>query len=193
MSIVSFIVTAIAFGIICLVTYSRCAAAVQPRLSAGLLTVIAITIAQLAMYLLGIAIGNILRLEAVGDNELYNTQNAYIALGLIIIVVIKTIAPYLKRKPQLPIFDLTHFAPAASMAIVMGLDIFLVGIAIGFVSPLQNNILKSIIPFVISTFTLGFIGIMFGRQKVKIRPKRWILVASLMLVVCAIAIVVNNS
>ena len=193
MSIVSFIVIAIAFGIISLVTYSRCAAAVPPRLSAGLLTVIAVTAAQLAMYLVGIAIGNLLHLEALDNKELYNTQNAYIALGLIVIVVIKTIVPYLKRKHQLPVFDITHFAPAASMAIATGLDIFLVGIAIGFVTPLRDNILISIIPFVISTLTLGFIGIMFGRQKVKIRPKRWIMVASLMMVVCAIAIAVNNS
>jgi hypothetical protein len=68
----------------------------------------------------------------------------------------------------------------------------LVGLGLGFVTPLTGHIHWAIWPLFISTTLLGYMGIMFGRQKVTMRPRRWMIIACILLLGCGIAAVVNS-
>ena len=43
----------------------------------------------------------------------------------------------------------------------------------------------------IASLLLGYVGLMFGRQKVDLRPRRWTILASILILAVAIAAVVN--
>ncbi len=43
----------------------------------------------------------------------------------------------------------------------------------------------------VSTFLFSYLGVMYGRQHVKLRPRRWMAVSAVIIIVTAIAAVVN--
>ena len=136
--------------------------------------------------------GDLLRIEGTDAPQLYARTNAYIFLGLTIFVTLRMLIPYLKRKPQLPTFDLRNWGSAIAMSVASGINVLLVGLGLGFVTPLTGHIHWAIWPLFISTTLLGYTGIMFGRQKVTMRPRRWMIIACILLLGCGIAAVVNS-
>ncbi|MBQ6742963.1 MAG: hypothetical protein IJR04_10330 [Bacteroidales bacterium] len=46
-------------------------------------------------------------------------------------------------------------------------------------------------PMLVSTFLFSYLGVMYGRQQVKLRPRRWMVVSVIIIIVTAIAAVVN--
>lgn len=192
MSIATYIVLSIAFGITTMLLMRRCAETTPVRLTRGLTIMILITIIHTLLFILGMALGDLLRIEGTDAPQLYARTNAYIFLGLTIFVALRTLLPYLKRKPQLPVFDMRKWNSVAAMAVASGINVLLVGLGLGFVIPLAGHTHWAMWPLAISTLLLGYLGIMFGRQKVTMRPLRWMIVACILLLGCGIAAVVNS-
>ena len=192
MSIATYIVLSLAFGIGTMLLMRRCAEATPVKLTKGLAIMFFTALVHTLLFILGIAMGDLLRIEGTDAPQLYARTNAYIFLGLTIFVTLRMLIPYLKRKPQLPTFDLRNWGSAIAMSVASGINVLLVGLGLGFVMPLAGHIHWAVWPLFMSTLLLGYLGIMFGRQKVTMRPLRWMIVASILLLGCGIAAVVNS-
>ena len=190
MSIVSYIVIALAMGIVNMLLFRRCGEATPVRLSVGLLYVLIVSVIHTACLYLGSMVGSLLSLHSLDDPYMYSDINAYIFLGMCIVVIIKMLAPYLRKEPRLPLFNLDDSRSVLAMAVATGINVLLVGIGTGFV---ENGyaVHKLIWPLLTASFLLGYLGLMFGRQKVQMRPRRWMVVACVLLLGTAIAACVN--
>ena len=192
MTIAAYIVVALALSITDMILTRRCAEPFPIRLSTGMVMAFAISMIQTILYVTGMAIGDLLRLESTTDANIFSRPNAYIALGLFIIVILKLILPYLRREPKLQVFNLTNPMAVVAMAVATGINMLLTGLAMGFCSPLSGHFHLAVWPLLVMAFLFSYLGIMFGRQKVNMRPRRWIIVASVLLLGTAIAAVVNS-
>lgn len=191
MSVIAFIVIAISFGISTMLVFQRCAAAQPIRLSAGLAATIATAATHIALFAVGILVGNLLQIESPETPGLFAKQNAYIALGLFLAVIIKMLIPYLRHNPQLPVFNIGNWSGILALAVATGINLLLAGIGGGFVTSPTGHWHRIVWPLLVSTVLLGYWGIMLGRQKVKLRPRIWMIIASTLLLGVAIAAVVN--
>lgn len=192
MSIVSYLVIALALGLVNMILFRRCGEVTPVRLSAGLLIAASVAAIHVVFYWVGAAIGSLMSLHSAEDPMMYDDFNAYIFLGMVLIVAIKMLAPYLRREPRLPVFDLRRPAMTLAMAAATGINVLLLGIGVGFVDP-GYSIHKIIWPLLVACLLLGYLGLMFGRQKVELRPRRWMIVSCVLLLGVAIAAVVNAS
>lgn len=192
MSIATYIVLALAFGINAMLLLRRCAEATPVKLSKGLGITLLLSITFVLLFLLGISIGDLLRIESFDAPQLFARTNAYIFLGMTLFVVVRLILPYLRRQPKLAVFDLRNWGSVMAMAVASGINVLLVGLGLGFVMPLSGHVHWAIWPLFAFTLILGYLGVMFGRQKVAMRPRRWMIVACILLLGCAIAAVVNS-
>lgn len=190
MHVAFFIVIALALGLCDMLLFRRCAEATPIRLSSGLLAALAVAVIHVFMYWLGAFIGNLIQLESIDNPMLFARENAYICLGLFLIVVIKMLFPYLRREPRLPLFSLGSASSVLAMAFASGINVLLLGIGTGFVE--QGIRIHCIVwPLFIATFIFGYLGVMYGRQKVQMRPRRWMVAACILLLGVGIAAVVN--
>ena len=192
MSIATYIVLSIAFGVTAMLLMRRCAETTPVKLTKGLAIMFVTATIYVLLFILGITLGDLLRIEGADAPQLYARTNAYIFLGLTIFVALRMLLPHLKRKPQLPVFDLRNWSSVIAMSVASGINVLLIGLGLGFVMPLAGHIHWAIWPLFISSVLLGYTGIMFGRQKVTIRPLRWMIVACILLLGCGIAAVVNS-
>lgn len=160
-------------------------------LTKGLVTAFSVATVYVAMFAAGILIGDMLRIESPTAPELYSKTNSYIALGLFIVVIVKLLLPYLRREPQLPVFDISKWSGIFAMAVATGINILLAGIGSGFVTTTAGHWHRIVWPMLAATILLGYWGIMLGRQKIKIRPRHWAIVASILLLGVAIATIIN--
>ena len=192
MSIATYIVLSIAFGVTAMLLMRRCAETTPVKLTKGLAIMFVTATIYVLLFILGITLGDLLRIEGTDAPQLYARTNAYIFLGLTIFVALRMLLPHLKRKPQLPVCDLRNWSSVIAMSVASGINVLLIGLGLGFVMPLAGHIHWAIWPLFISSVLLGYTGIMFGRQKVTIRPLRWMIVACILLLGCGIAAVVNS-
>lgn len=191
MLIAAYIVLAIAFGISNMVLFYRCAEITPIRLSRGLFITFLVSVVQTVLFLLGMFLGDILRFELPTDAEAFSKTNSLIFLGLDLFVMLRMLMPYLKRESQLPIFNLGSNSSCVAMAFATAINLLLVGLGAGFVASLAMDIHKALWPLIIILFLAGYWGLMLGRTKVNIRPRRWMIVASVLLLAVSIAAVVN--
>ena len=190
MSLVSYIVLALAFGIGAMLLFRRCGEATPVQLMPGLGIVATLAAIHAALYWLGALVGSYLAFYTPEEPDRYNDLNSYVFLGLAAVVAFKMLAPYLRREPQLPIFNLADKLAVLSMAVATGVNVLLVGVGTGFVEP-EPNVHKIIWPLLITSILLGYLGLMFGRQKVDLRPRRWMIIACVLLLGVAMAAVIN--
>lgn len=186
MSIVSYIVIALALGLVNMLLFRRCGEATPVRLSEGLFIVCVVSAIQVLMYYLGSLVGGMLSLHSPSDPSMYADINAYIFLGISIVVILKLLVPYLRKEPQLPLFNLGNTWSVLAMAVATGINVLLLGIGTGFVES-GHALHKLLWPLLITSVLLGYLGLMFGRQKIELRPRRWMLLACLLLLATAIA------
>lgn len=137
MSIVSFIVIAIAFGISFMLLMQRCADAAPVPLSSGLLISLTMAVVQVALFCLGILLGNMMRFELPDDPEAFARPNAFIFLGMSIFVAAKMLWPYMGRKTKPASFDLNAGTLRVLLfTVAAGINGFLLGLGAGFVASL---------------------------------------------------------
>ena len=191
MHIAAYIVLALAFGISNMLLFRRCAEPVPIRLSRGLMIALAVSAAQCALFLLGMLLGDMMRFELPDDSTAFAKANALIFLGLDIIVMLRMLKPYLRREPKLPLFDLTSNRACSALAFTAAINPLLIGLGAGFVASTAK--FGTIMPvlMLVLMWLLGYWGVMLGRQKVAMRPIRWMIIAAVLLLGVGIAAMVN--
>lgn len=192
MSIISFIIIAIALGISTMVLIKRCAEATPVRLSAGLLIATMVAMVHTVLFIVGMLAGNLLRFESADDPFAYAEVNALVLMGMTVVVLLKLLSPYLRREPKLAVFPLNGgLGRTLLMTVASGINIFLLGMGVGFVALLSQDVHRAVWPLFTLTLLFSYLGIMYGRQKVEMRPRRWIIISCVLLLGVAIAAVVN--
>ena len=192
MSIISFIIIAIALGISTMVLIKRCAEATPVRLSAGLLIATMVAMVHTVLFIVGMLAGNLLRFESADDPFAYAEVNALVLMGMTVVVLLKLLFPYLRREPKLAVFPLNGgLGRTLLMTVASGINIFLLGMGVGFVALLSQDVHRAVWPLFTLTLLFSYLGIMYGRQKVEMRPRRWIIISCVLLLGVAIAAVVN--
>lgn len=191
MSIVSYIVVAMTFGIANMLLFHRCAKVVPIRLSRGLAITFLVAVVHALLFIGGMYLGDLLRFELPDYAGAFAKTNALIFLGLALFVMLRMLMPHLKRDPKLPLFDLSANVACVAMAFATGVNLLLVGLGAGFVASPASDLHKALWPLLIIMFLIGYYGLMLGRSKVVIRPKVWMIVASVLLLTVAVAAVVN--
>lgn len=192
MSIVSFIVIAIALGISVMLLMRRCADAVSVPLSSGLLISLTLAVVHAVLFLLGIFLGNMLRFELPDNPMAFSRPNAFVFLGLALVVAVRLLWPYMGRKTTPVAYDLSAGTFRVLLfTVASGINGFLLGIGAGFVALLTDSLHSALWPLLVTTMLFSYLGIMYGRQHVQLRPRRWMAVSGLIIIVAAIAAVVN--
>lgn len=192
MSIISFIIIAIALGISTMVLIKRCAEATPVRLSAGLLIATMVAMVHTVLFIVGMLAGNLLRFESADDPFAYAEVNSLVLMGMTVVVLLKLLSPYLRRERKLAVFPLNGgLGRTLLMTVASGINIFLLGMGVGFVALLSQGVHRAVWPLFTLTLLFSYLGIMYGRQKVEMRPRRWIIISCVLLLGVAIAAVVN--
>ena len=190
MYIVFFIVLSLALGISVFLLMHRCADARPIPLSSGVLVTFATAVMHVALFCLGIFLGNKFCFMENGDPLVYAKQNALVLLGLTIFVALKQLLPYMGRRTQPASYDLNAGVLQVFLfTIATGTNGFLLGFGVGFVAILGECLHAALWPLFVMTFLFSVLGIMFGRQHVPLRPRRWIALSSLLLFVTALCVV----
>ncbi len=190
MYIIFFIVLSLALGISVFLLMHRCADARPIPLSSGVLVSFATAVMHVALFCLGIFLGNKFCFMENGDPLVYAKQNALVLLGLTIFVALKQLLPYMGRRTKPASYDLiAGVLQVFLFTIATGTNGFLLGFGVGFVAMLGECLHAALWPLFVLTFLFSVLGIMFGRQHVPLRPRRWMALSSLLLFVTALCVV----
>lgn len=191
MSVFEYLVLALALGIQLMVIMRSCAEMVPIRLTKGLAVSCLMALVYVAMLNGGFILGNALQFRSATDAALYDNVNSLVYLGLMIVVGVKILAGAVRKKQAVPAYDISRWGTVVLLAVASGVNVFLSGLALGFVvSHKTDAVLSSVIIGVIA-FLLCYWAIMLGRQKKMIKERRWLLIAVLLLLVSAIFRVVG--
>lgn len=191
MYIIFFIVLSLALGISVFLLMHRCADARPIPLSSGVLVSFATAVMHVALFCLGIFLGNKFCFMENGDPLVYAKQNALVLLGLTIFVALKQLLPYMGRRTKPASYDLiAGVLQVFLFTIATGTNGFLLGFGVGFVAILGECLHAALWPLFVMTFLFSVLGIMFGRQHVPLRPRRWMALSSLLLFVTALCVVI---
>lgn len=172
----------------------RCASAVPVQLSSGLLISLTLAVIHVALFCVGILLGNFLRFELPDNTDAFALPNAYVFLGLALIVAVRMLWPYMGRRTQPAAFDLNAGTLRVLLfTVATGVNGFLLGIGVGFVTLLAGHVHAAIWPLLVAMILFSYLGVMYGRQHVTLRPRRWMVVSALIIIVTAIAAVISAS
>ncbi len=190
MYIIFFIVLSLALGISVFLLMHRCADARPIPLSSGVLVSFATAVMHVALFCLGIFLGNKFCFMENGDPLVYAKQNALVLLGLSIFVALKQLLPYMGRRTKPASYDLNAgVLQVFLLTIATGTNGFLLGFGVGFVAMLGECLHAALWPLFVMTFLFSVLGIMFGRQHVPLRPRRWMGLSSMIIFVTALCVV----
>ena len=186
MKILEYIALSIALTLPLFLTLHECAGKVSLRLSRGLVISLLMAVGQAAIILLGMLIGNQLRF----DMPVYDS---FVFLGLVLVVAFRFLfTTFRKQKDTITeAFDISRWSTVILLSIASATNAFIVGIGLGFRTLISNDACAVAIPMAIAAFLFSYWGIMFGRQHKKVRPRRWLLISILILLVYAVKGVVD--
>ncbi len=193
MSVIEYVVLAIALSLEGFIVMHGAGRQTPIRLTKGLLECIMLSGVCCVMLAAGMWIGNHLRFSSVEavdstsavDKLWYETDNL-IYLGLMLVVAFKLFFKSFKKNRVVPAYDISRFSTTLLMSIAIGINIFIVGLALGFHVSFSIDFWRSVIPLFIVMFLFSYMGIMFGRRDVQIHPRRWTLFAVLFLLAFAL-------
>ena len=191
MSILAFISLSLALGISAMVLMHRCADAAPIPLSSGMLVAFTLSVVHVALFVLGMLVGNYFHFADTQNPDAFAKSNALVLLGFSVVVAVKLLLPHLGRKAKPMAFDLNAGTVRVLLfTIATGINGFLLGMGVGFVALLGGSLHKALWPLFVATFLFSSLGIMFGRQHVPLRPRRWMAVSAVVIVATAVVTVV---
>lgn len=179
MSLVEYILLALALSIPTAVTLRCSAAKSHIRLSQALLEVLSFAFVHAAFLVMGMYIGNMLMFNDTSvDNLIY--------LGFFIVVAVKLLFAALRHKDNAAGYDITRWSTALALSVATGLNVLLIGLGLGFKALVAFDLYKAAIPMVVAVFLLGYWAVMLGRQKKQFKERRWMLISVLFLLISAV-------
>ena len=178
MSVIEYIILSFALAVPVMVSLRACALKTPIRLTRGLGVSFLLAVIHSALLLLGLFLGNRLRLGLPEYDNLFY-------LGLMLVVGVRMFFPAFSKKER-PAFDISRWSVVLSLAVATAINTLLVGLALGFRVAFSDELWKSAVPLFIVMFLLCYLAVMLGRRKKTLRERRWQLFAVLFLLIFAI-------
>lgn len=193
MSILEFIILAIALSFEALIVMHGCASKTPIQLTKGLAESFTMALVSIVLLIAGIWIGNLLRFtpdsvnpDATSTNSLLNDTDNLVYLGLMILVALRLLFRSGKKSRQVQPYDISRFGTALLLGVAVGINTLFVGLALGFRIPLADNLWRAAIPMVVIMTLFALLGLMLGRQQKELRARRHTLFAVLFLLAFAL-------
>ena len=191
MSIIEFIILAIALSFEALIVMHGCASKTSISLTKGLAESVTIALESVVLMLVGLYIGNLLRFtpESLGESttrDLLTDSDNLVCLALMIFVALRLMFRTGSKKHKAPNYDISSFGTAVLLGIAVGINSLLVGLGLGFRIDAGDNIWRASIPLFVTTTTFALLGVMLGRQQKELRSRRYALVAALFILAFAL-------
>ena len=193
MSILEFIILALALSFEALIVMHGCALQTPVKLTKGLAESFSVALVNALLLLVGIWLGNLLRFtpadldpDAVSTNSLWSDTDNLVYLGLMILVAVRLLFRSGKKSRQVQPYDISRFPISLLLGVAIGINTLLVGLALGFRIPMADNIWRAAIPLVVLMTLFALLGTMLGRQQKELRSRRYTLFAVLFLLAFAL-------
>ena len=191
MSIIEFIILAIALSFEALIIMHGCASKSNIRLTKGLAESAIIALEGAALLIIGMWIGNLLRFtpESLGESatrDLLTDSDNLVCLALMIFVALRLMFRTGSKKHKAPNYDISRFGTAVLLGIAVGINSLLVGMGLGFRIDAGDNIWRAAIPLFVTTTIFALLGVMLGRQQKELRSRRYALIAALFILAFAL-------
>lgn len=197
MSIIEFIIVALALSFEALIIMHGCASKNPIPLTKGIGESFTIAIINALLLSGGILLGNLLRFSpenidpnATSTNSLLSDTDNLVYLGLLILVALRLLFRSGKKSRQVQPYDISRYSTTLLLSVAIGINTLLVGLALGFRIKLSDNIWSATIPLVVIFTVMSFLGIMLGRQHKELRARRYTLVAVLFLLAFALKVMI---
>lgn len=193
MSVLEFIILSIALSFEALIMMHGCAKMTPIKLTKGLGESFSIALVNAILIALGLWMGGKLRFtpqvtdpDAVSTTKMWLETDNLIYLGMIIFVAFRMLFGSRKRHNMVRPYDIEQYDTVLLLGIAIGINTFIVGLALGFRITFIDNVWRATIPIVIIMTLFAFLGVMFGRQKKELRSRRYTLIAVLLLLAFAL-------
>lgn len=191
MSIIEFIILAIALSFEALIVMHGCASKTSISLTKGLAESVIIALESVILMLVGLYIGNLLRFtpDSLGESttrDLLTDSDNLVCLALMIFVALRLMFRTGSKKHKAPNYDISRFGTAVLLGIAVGINSLLVGLGLGFRIDAGDNIWRASIPLFVITTIFALLGVMLGRQQKELRSRRYALVAALFILAFAL-------
>ena len=158
-----------------------CAEHAPIRLTRGLAVSFAIALVHSLLFGVGLFVGNLL---VFGDEKVAEI----VFFGIVAIVSARLLIAAFGKKKEAAAFDISRWSTVLALAVATGTNTLIIGLATGFVAQFQTDAFKAMIPLLIAELLLAYLAVMYGRQKVKIRPRRWYVVSVIFILMFALRI-----
>lgn len=193
MSILEFIILALALSFEALIVMHGCALQTPVKLTKGLAESFSVALVNALLLLVGIWLGNLLRFtpanldpDAASTYRLWSDTDNLVYLGLMILVAVRLLFRSGKKSRQVQPYDISRFPTSLLLGVAIGINTLLVGLALGFRIPMADNIWRAAIPLVVLMTLFALLGTMLGRQQKELRARRYTLFAVLFLLAFAL-------
>ena len=192
MSLIEFIILAIALSFEALVVMHGCSLKNKIPLTKGLAESAVVAFVNALLFAAGIWIGSMLKFTPAGidpdasqTGSLLSDTDGLVYLGLMLVVAIRLLFRSGKKSRQVQPYDIGRYSTALLLGIAIGINTFIVGIAVGF-RPVMSNLWAAAVPLFVIMTLMSFLGVMLGRGGKEIRARRYTLFAVLFLLAFAL-------
>ena len=192
MSLIEFIILAIALSFEALVVMHGCAFKNKIPLTKGLAESAMVAFINAILLAAGIWIGSKLKFSPTGIDpdasqtvSLLADTDGLVYLGLLLLVAIRLLFRSGKKGRQLQPYVISRYSTAILLGVAIGINTLIVGIGVGF-RPVMSNFFAAAIPLFVVMTIFAFLGVMLGRRGKEIRARRYTLFAVLFLLAFAL-------
>lgn len=192
MSLIEFIILAIALSFEALVVMHGCALKNKIPLTKGLAESAIVALVNALLLAAGIWIGSMLKFTPAGvdpdasqTGSLLADTDGLVYLGLMLLVAVRLLFRSGKKSRQVQPYDISRYGTAILLGVAIGINTLIVGIAVGF-RPVMSNLWTASVPIFVIMTLFAFFGVMLGRKGKEIRARRYTLFAVLFLLAFAL-------
>ncbi|MBQ6955546.1 MAG: manganese efflux pump [Bacteroidales bacterium] len=192
MSLIEFIILAIALSFEALVVMHGCALKNKIPLTKGMAESVLVALVNAVLLIVGIWIGSKLKFTPSGiDPETSSTgslladTDGLVYLGLLILVAVRLLFRSGRKSRQVQPYDISRYSTALLLGVALGINTLIVGLAVGF-RPVMSNLWAASVPLFVIMTLMAFLGVMLGRSGKEIRARRYTLFAVLFLLAFAL-------
>ena len=192
MSLIEFIILAIALSFEALVVMHGCALKNKIPLTKGMAESVLVALVNAVLLIVGIWIGSKLKFTPSGiDPETSSTgslladTDGLVYLGLLILVAVRLLFRSGRKSRQVQPYDISRYSTALLLGVALGINTLIVGLAVGF-RPVMSNLWAAAVPLFVIMTLMAFLGVMLGRSGKEIRARRYTLFAVLFLLAFAL-------
>ena len=196
MSLIEFIILAIALSFEALIVMHGCALKNKIPLTKGLAESAIIALVNALLLAAGIWIGSLLKFSPAGaptspwassssTTALLTDTDNLVYLGLMLLVAIRLLFRSGKKSRKVQPYDISRYGTALLLGVAIGINTLIVGLAVGF-RPVMSNLWSASLPLFVVMTLFAFLGLMLGRSGKEIRARRYTLFAVLFLLAFAL-------